>query len=82
MPKDKIKSGFPYEQEVAISDSTMTYSQKQDDCSENLEDLQYLKVSTANSGAGTYYVLETERWAINDIDELIKVLKDFKNRIK
>jgi len=32
---------------------------------------QYLKVQTVDNGAGSYIVIETERWAIDDKEEWI-----------
>lgn len=29
-----------------------------------------------------YFVLESNRWAFNDVDEMVKVLRDFKKRLK
>lgn len=60
----------------------VTYTQD-NDCTE-LSDLgQFLYISTANGGVGKeddFFVLETERWAINDIEEFIETLKDFKSK--
>lgn len=73
-----MRMGFPEDQEVVIGDVKVRYYQKCD----MTEALQELKISTVDQGAGTYFVIKTKRWAINDIDELIKIFEDFKNRIK
>lgn len=44
------------------------------------DEVQSLRVFTQNNGVARFIVLETERWAISDIDELILVLEDFKKR--
>jgi hypothetical protein len=54
----------------------VTYSQP---CDISLES-QRLTISTADNGAGTYFALQTERWAIDNVQELIDLLEDFKNR--
>lgn len=57
----------------------VTYTQD-NDCTE-LSDLgQFLYISTDNGGGGDFFIIETERWAINDIEEFIETLKDFKSK--
>jgi len=34
---------------------------------------QYLKLETVDNGAGSYIVIQSERWAIDDKEEWIKV---------
>jgi hypothetical protein len=60
-----------------VEDVTITYSQE---CDESSQDWQSLKIFTNDNGAGKYIVFETERWAIDSIDELIEILNDFKTR--
>lgn len=43
---------------------------------------QTLEVSSVNGGAGNYTVLKTDRWAVDEILELMAILKDFEQRIK
>jgi hypothetical protein len=50
------------------------------ECDESSNDIQELRVFMEDNGAGKYIVFETERWAIDNIDELIEILKDFKTR--
>ena len=54
---------------------SITYSQE---CDESSDDWQSLKVFTNNNGAGKFIVFETERWAIDNIEELVEILNDFK----
>jgi len=56
---------------------TMTFTQESDccDCKE-----QYLTIKTQNGGGGDFYVIETERWAFDNIPELINVLKRFQTK--
>jgi hypothetical protein len=70
---------FPEGNQIALSEMKCVYMQV---CDLNSDDLQELTISTDSSGVGHYYVLETKRWAITDIDELISVLKDFKRRCR
>lgn len=41
---------------------------------------QELVIKTENNGVARFIVLETNRWAISDINEIIEVLSDFKRR--
>ena len=60
-----------------MSGLTATYSQE----NENDKDFEdKLKVSIYSAGGGFYFVMETERWAFDDIDSLIEVLNDFKTK--
>ena len=59
-----------------VEDVTITYSQE---CDESTI-WQSLKVFTDDAGGGKYIVFSTERWAIDNIDELIEILNDFKTR--
>ena len=70
----------PDPEEIVISDIQAIYVQKSDSNDDN--EFQELKINTQDSGGGNYFAIKTERWSFDDVDELIKVLKDFKNRIK
>jgi hypothetical protein len=63
--------------QAVIEDVKVTYSQE---CDESSQDLQLLKIFTSDNGTGKYIVFQTERWAIDSIDELIEILNDFKTR--
>jgi hypothetical protein len=77
---NKIKMGdFPENDEITLEKLNATYIQK-GDCGMSGDDFNDIKISTFDGGGGIYYVLETERWAFNDVDELIKLLNDFKER--
>jgi len=62
-----------------VEDVKVTYVQKEDSCDRN-HSPQELKIFTDDAGSGKYIVFETERWAIDSIDELIEILNDFKTR--
>lgn len=66
---------------IEIIEMKATYSQEQDSCSSEPFG-NYLQIETQDGGGGIYYVIKTERWAFDDIDELIVTLEDFKKRIK
>ena len=64
--------------EIYIDESSITYVQN-GDCSS--ADVQSITLSTDNNGSSRYIWFRTDRWAISDIDDLIKILKDFQVRV-
>ena len=68
---------YPYGSEIVINKINVNYSQ----VNENETDTDdNLKLSICHQGAGFYYVLESKRWAFNNIDELVKILNDFQSK--
>ena len=65
--------------QITAAKVTVEYMQEPDS---NSSDLQTLEISTEDAGAGTYYVLKSDRWAFDNMEELINVLKDFEKRLK
>ena len=79
--KSKIELGYPTkEQPVTLAELSATYQQDADSNSD--ASLQTITISTDDAGAGTYYFIQTDRWAFDSIDELVNTLTDFINRIK
>lgn len=65
---------YPDGSEIVINEISVNYSQ----VNENETDTDdNLKLSICHQGAGFYYVLESKRWAFNNIDELVEILNDF-----
>lgn len=52
-----------------------TYSQEADGMDNNP---QYLDIFTEDSGGGKYFVIKTERWAFDNVEELIVLINNFK----
>lgn len=52
----------------------MTFTQENDCCS---SEEQYLTIKTQNGGGGDFYVIETQRWAFDNIPELVTTLMRF-----
>lgn len=65
---------------VGVTKVSVSYNQDCDSM-DDTHDYQQLNLSTEDTGAGAYFVLETKRWAFDEIDDLIAILQDFKNRI-
>lgn len=71
---------FHYEDEqIGIDEVSVQYVQKED-CTESTEEPQVLIISSRNNGVGRFINIKTNNWSIEDIDEFVKVLKDFKRR--
>jgi hypothetical protein len=68
------------ENKYKVETINATYSQDAD--SNSVSDMQFLEVSSEDAGGGTYYVIKTERWAFDTIQELIDTLTDFQSRCK
>jgi hypothetical protein len=67
--------------EVGIYKVTVTYTQEPDTNS-NSDEWQYLECSTDTVCGDEFYInIKTDRWSINDPEELLTVLNDFKSRI-
>jgi hypothetical protein len=58
---------------LQVTEYTKQLSQEEDSCGRPNEIHQYLDIETTNNGAGYYAVIKTERWAIDDREEWIKL---------
>ncbi len=68
--------------EVYRVTSLVTYIQNSDSNDEDVDGAQELQLGVENAGGGNYFVMETERWAFDKIDDLIAILEDFKKLVK
>lgn len=78
----KAYEDFKFEDElIGIDDVSITYLQNAD-CSgeDGKETVQSITISTRNNGCARFINIKTESWSIEDIDELVKLLEDFKKR--
>jgi hypothetical protein len=57
----------------------MTFTQNADCC--DSKD-QFLTIKTQNGGGGDFFVIETERWAFDNIPELVTTLMRFYTKHK
>ncbi|MFZ4617714.1 MAG: hypothetical protein ACOYM2_16145 [Rectinemataceae bacterium] len=64
-----------------IFEGMLRYTQDEDSCDETGVGSQTLEVRTHDAGAGKYLVIETQRWAMDSIDELVEVLRDAAKRL-
>ena len=74
-----INTGFFSESSpIAVESVKVNYWQ---DADTNSHESQSLELSTEESGSGIYFVLKTERWAFDNIEQLVSVLQDFQSRL-
>lgn len=58
-----------------------TYQQDVDASAPNDTLGQYITIKAEDAGGGFYYVISTERWAIDDPKELFDLLEEFKKKL-
>ena len=61
----------------ALTKIMCEYTQEADGCSPFGDTPNTIEITTQSDG---YIVIKTERWAIDNIDDMIELLKDFKSR--
>lgn len=60
---------------VMVVEKTVTFSQEPDSCQSGHNE-QYLKITLTDAGGGPYFVLESNRWAFDSIEDLVKIFKE------
>ena len=81
--KNLITYGLPDDNnKITIGDLTTTYIQEKDCCdSSNIDEYyQELKFSVDDGGGGPFFILETNRWAFSNINEISNIFNDFNNK--
>lgn len=58
----------------------ITVSQDGDSCGDG--NMQTLKLSAMDGGAGFYYVIETERWAFDTAKDLTKLIESIEKLLE
>ena len=58
------------------------YTQKSDCCGDVYALGNSIEISTEDGGGGKYFVIKTERWAFDNIDELTELFKDFIGKVE
>ena len=64
-----------------LFDGMLQYTQDEDSCDVTGAGIQAIKVSAHDAGGGKFLVIETQRWALDSIDELTEVLNDAAKRL-
>jgi hypothetical protein len=65
---------------VELFSLSAIYTQEADSCSNKT--CHELELKTDDAGGGRYYVLSTERWAFESVDEIVGIIEDFLKRVK
>jgi hypothetical protein len=73
----EIKLGYPdSENLIAIESAIIKYWQD----NPHQDGSQMLEINTCDLGGGHFFEISTEKWSFDSVDDLIKVLQDFKKR--
>lgn len=76
----KMKVGvLPEGQEITAFTMSATYCQEGD--TNHSGEMQELRIEIEGGIDDPYFVISTERWAVDDLDDIIVLLQDFKKRI-
>ena len=68
-----------YPNELCVEQITVTYAQPQDNYSPEYQSDQKITIKTEPGG---YFVIETDRWAFDEVDEIIEIINDFKSKLE
>lgn len=60
--------------------ATLTFSQDSDSC-EAFDPGQSLEVSIDDAGGGHFFVIKTDRWAVDDQEEIAALLAELRTRL-
>ena len=63
-----------------LEKTTLIFAQDGDGGQDEPDTAQEIKIETENIGGGDYYVISTSRWAFENIEDLVKLLKHIKIR--
>lgn len=67
---------------MKLTSITEVYSQDEDCCGRVNEPTQEIELSTENGGGGSYLVIKTERFAVDDVEELVGPMKKLLERMR
>ena len=68
-------------EKVEILEQVLELTFTQDnDCVQGGDSGQFLKIKTADGGGGDFFIIETNRWAFNTIEDFIRILYTFKEK--
>jgi hypothetical protein len=64
---------FPKRQGPKMVVDTIKFEQDGDSCDNN--NMQFLTIRQEDAGGGSYWIMNTDRWAFTDVDELVALLR-------
>jgi hypothetical protein len=62
-----------------LFDAKFTFTQEGDSCS--VDELQTMEVSIDDAGGGHFFVIKTDRWAVDDQEQVASLLADLRIRL-
>lgn len=72
-----MKMNKKNEPEIQSLDLHATYAQDNDCMDEDQMNGQFLDIKIENGGGGDFYVMSTNRWAFEKIEDLVQILQQF-----
>lgn len=80
MIKSFEESDFTKDEYLYFDEVTITYYQNPDCTEDQNGDGQSITLSTRNNGCSRFISMKTDNWSVSGIDDLEKLLNDFKQR--
>ena len=77
---EPVETGILKDDVISIDEASITYLQGPDNNSASDEE-QAITISADNNGVARYISIKTDRWSINDVDDLVAIINDFKKRV-
>jgi len=68
--------------DIELTHASLRFDQPEDCCGRTNHDYQSITIETCNGGTSpedTYYVISTERWAIDSADDLAALIEKIKS---
>ena len=75
-----ITDGFPKDGQVQVDSVSITYYQLPDCTEDDNSEPQLLTISTRNNGTANFINIKATNWSIDEPEDLIKIIEDFKRR--
>lgn len=75
-----ITKDWPDDNQVLLDSITCSYIQNPDCTEDRGKDCQELTLSTRDGGGGKFINIKTNSWSINNPEDFLTILNDFKNR--
>lgn len=66
--------------QIKLTSLKATYNQPADDTAP-VDVEQTLEIESIDGCGGPYFVIKSERWAFDNIEEMVEILEDFQKRL-
>lgn len=78
--KKKLAIAKKTNDSIELFSISVVYTQEVDSCSNGT--CHELELKTDDAGGGIYYVMSTDRWAFESVEEITSIIEDFLRRAK